>query len=95
MKGSAKFPVERGVRRVRVSATLDPVDYHVSGCSFGGYSSSRAIVNLRVMEGSRVDCVNQPISLARLATAVPGGGRFKRQTPGYSPMRVHPRPVTG
>src|SRR2546423_1714857 len=52
---SQTLPVERGIRRLRVSATLDPVSYYVSGLSvLAGYSSSEAIVNLRVMEGSRV-----------------------------------------
>ena len=71
---SQTLPVERGVRRVRVSATLDPVRYNLMSLTsppLGGYSSSEAIVNLRVMDGSLVVCSDR-LSLGRSVTAVVG-----------------------
>lgn len=78
---SQTLPVERGIRRVRVSATLDPVYYYVAGYSAPpGYSSAEAIVNLRVMDGSRV-VASDRISLWRLVTAVVGGGATSGSRP--------------
>jgi hypothetical protein len=78
---SETLSVERGVRRVRVSATLDPVRYYANGLSIGaGYSSAEAIVNLRVMESSHV-VASDRVSLARLVTAVAGYGSSEGSRP--------------
>jgi hypothetical protein len=68
-----RLPVERGVRRVRVSADLDPVGYYMGAFTYLvlGYSSAETIVNLRVMEGTREVCSDR-VSLARAISAVFG-----------------------
>ena len=64
--------VGRGVRSVRASAALDPVQYYAGAIALlFGYSSAEAIVNLRVMEGSREMC-SERVSLARAISAVAG-----------------------
>ena len=69
------------MRRMRVSATLDPVSYFVTGLSIlAGYSSSEAIVNLRVMEGSRV-VASDHINLGRVVTVLFGAGPLSGSRP--------------
>jgi len=70
---SQDLSVPSGVRRVTASATLDPVRHSLSGLSVGGYTSSEAIVNFRVMEGTRELCRDR-FSLGRVISAVAGGG---------------------
>jgi hypothetical protein len=71
---SQALTAEAGVRRVRVFATLDPVHFNtLAGAFLAGYASSEAIVNLRVMEGSRV-VASDRVSLGRAIAAVFGVG---------------------
>jgi len=67
------LPVERGVRRVRVSATLDPFYYSNGAGGVAVYASSEMVVNLRVMQGSRI-VASERVSLSRIITAVVGLG---------------------
>lgn len=75
-----ELPVETGVRRVRVSATLDPVSYNLIAVCFVGYASGEAIVNLHVMEGSREVCSDR-LSLYHFTSAVVGYGTPTGTTP--------------
>jgi hypothetical protein len=80
---SQTLQVASGTRRVRVSATLDPVIHYVDGTTLPptpGYTSAEVIVNLRVMDGSRV-VASDRISLGRVVTAVVGGGRSAGRRP--------------
>ena len=58
------LPVERGVRRVRVFVTLNPTSYGTTAFNLSGYSSAEAIVNLRLLEGSRI-LASDRLSLSR------------------------------
>jgi hypothetical protein len=58
------LPVERGVKRVRVFVTLNPTSYGTHAFNLSGYSSAEAIVNLRLLEGSRI-VASDRLSLSR------------------------------
>jgi hypothetical protein len=70
---SQTVPVESGVRRIRVYATFPQVYYQLTGFVALGYASAEAIVNLRVIEGSRV-LASDRVSLGRVIGPVIGGG---------------------
>ena len=64
---SQTLAVEPGVERVRVFGAFDPARFVTMAVSTCGYASSEAIVNLRIMEGSRL-IASDRISLWRVVS---------------------------
>lgn len=72
--------VERGMRRIRVFARFDPTTFGTFANALLGYSSAEAIVNLRLLNGSRV-VASDRLSLSRSVAAVIGSNRTEGTRP--------------